>query len=268
MKSERRHELTTNALADWLGGIVATIRPYQTTVLGIVLLAILLGTVGVLLLNQYTGQTAKAWQQIFSPDPTAWSGLAEKQPTTPVGATAGVLSGDACLLEATETRFMNQATANRQLGNAMEFYERVKEKAPTPMLREQAAIGLARALETQGKVDEAITAYEAVESQWPQGAYAEYAAIRVADLRTTATMEFFDKFAHFTPKPSPAGEGGMPNKADLSQPDALPDSPEEPTLKGASAFKQLQEDIDSKKGTASEPASSSSAKPSPAAPKK
>ena len=31
MKSERRHELHTNALADWLAGIIERIRPYQTT---------------------------------------------------------------------------------------------------------------------------------------------------------------------------------------------------------------------------------------------
>ena len=42
MKSERRHELTTNALADWLAGIIERIRPYQTTLLGVVLLAVLL----------------------------------------------------------------------------------------------------------------------------------------------------------------------------------------------------------------------------------
>jgi tetratricopeptide (TPR) repeat protein len=270
MRSERRHELTTNALADWLGGILQWIRPYQTTLLGIVLLAMLLGTVVVLLINQYAGQTAKAWQELFSANQGAWSSLAEKEPTTPVGATAGILSGDTLLADATQQRFVNQALANRQLAAAVEFFERVKEKAPTPQLREQAAFGLARTLETQGKVEEAVKAYKAVQSEWPDGAYADYAAKRVEDLQTTATQEFYDKFAHFAPKPSARDEGGMPSRAGLSQPDALPDAPEEPSVKGASPFKRLQEDIESKKAPASEPASSPSPppKPSPAVPKK
>ena len=42
MKSERRHELQTNALADWIGEAIERIRPYQTTLLGVALLVMLL----------------------------------------------------------------------------------------------------------------------------------------------------------------------------------------------------------------------------------
>ncbi|MGO8688924.1 MAG: tetratricopeptide repeat protein [Thermoguttaceae bacterium] len=267
MKSERRHELTTNVLADWLAGIAERIRPYQTTLLGILLLAILLGTVLVLLINRYVGETAKSWEAVYSGNPGSLSNLAEKEPTTPVGAAAGLLSGDACLREATQQRFVNQAAANQKLSSAVEFYQRVMEKAPTPLAREQAAFGLARTLETQGKVEDAIKAYEALKSQWPDGAYADYAAKRVADLKTTATQEFYDKFAHFLPKPSAADEGGMPSRAGLSR-DALPEAPEEPSVKGPTPFKGLQEDIDAKKGKPTEPTTPSPSKSSPAEPKK
>ena len=44
MKSQRRHELEQNELAQWLGGLIAKLKPYQNFLLG-VLLVLLVGTV-------------------------------------------------------------------------------------------------------------------------------------------------------------------------------------------------------------------------------
>ena len=46
MRSERRHELQTNALADWLGTVIERVQPYQTSLLGVVLLAAMLAVGG------------------------------------------------------------------------------------------------------------------------------------------------------------------------------------------------------------------------------
>ena len=46
MKSEERHKLQQNELADWLGRSYAVIKPYANAILAVVLLAVVVAGLG------------------------------------------------------------------------------------------------------------------------------------------------------------------------------------------------------------------------------
>ena len=257
MKSERRHELTTNALADWLGGIIEWIRPYQTTLLGIVLLATLCAVVVGLLIKRAHDQTAAAWHDLATPNPAAWDNLAKQQPTTPVGCLAGIRAGDQCLLNGWQERYVDQAKANQDLANAVDLYERVQRNASLPLLRERATFGLARALETQGKLVEAAKQYETLKT----GTFADDATKRLKDLQNPETRAFYDHFAQFNPKPPSPDEAPMPTKSDLQR-DSLIEPNSEPVVRDKSPVNEKG----SKDTTTAEPATTPSSKSPPSPP--
>mgnify|MGYP001116933776 CR=1 FL=1 len=65
MKTERRHELQTNVLADWLGRQIEALRPYAGTIAtGVLVLVILL--IGYSIWNTWSaGSAAQAWSEFF-----------------------------------------------------------------------------------------------------------------------------------------------------------------------------------------------------------
>jgi len=103
-------------------------------------------------------------------------------------------------------------------------------------VRERATFGLARAYESlagtrqsQGELDKAMESYEAVVTEWPNGAYAEMAARRLEDLRQEETKSLYDKFAQFEPKPALPDVPGLPGERPSFDLDSLP---EDGTLPG------------------------------------
>ena len=204
MKSERRHELTTNALADWLGGIIEWIRPYQTTLLGIVLLATLWHR-GRRPVDQavHTTRRPRPGSDLATPNPAAWDNLAKQQPTTPVGCLAGIRAGDHCLSKGWQQRFVDQAKANQYLANAVDFYERVQKNASLPLLRERATFGLARTLETQGKLVEAAKQYETLKT----GTYADDADQAIGGLAEAGNQGILRPFRPIQPQAAQSRRG-------------------------------------------------------------
>jgi hypothetical protein len=65
MKTERRHELQTNVLADWLGRQIEAIRPYAGTIVtGVLVIVIVL--IGYSIWNTWSaGSAAIAWSEFF-----------------------------------------------------------------------------------------------------------------------------------------------------------------------------------------------------------
>jgi hypothetical protein len=66
MKSERRHELQTNYLADWLTHKIETIRPYLNMILIAVALVALAAIVGAFVTGEQSTRAAVAWTDYFS----------------------------------------------------------------------------------------------------------------------------------------------------------------------------------------------------------
>lgn len=227
MKSERRHELEKNELADWLADLINTIKPYQNAILAVLILAV--ATVGGYAWwgRQSAAKTADGWDQFyaaFSQGGTAdFDQIAEKYPNTHLGHWAAVIAGDLHLNIGCKLLFINKANANQELRHAVDHYTTVRRQSRREMLLERATYGLARALESQGDLDQAIRRYEDTARTWPDGAYAAAARRRADELKLQTTKQWYDRFAKFDPKPEYTDEPGMPGKYPSFDLDSLPE---------------------------------------------
>ncbi|MGA2031264.1 MAG: hypothetical protein ABSG68_03320 [Thermoguttaceae bacterium] len=227
MKSERRHELQHNELAQWLRDTYQSVQPYQNTVLGIVLLLAVALAVYTWWSGQSAAQAASAWDSfntaLAKGSPGELDALVNQYPHTPVANWSQVMAGDLYLLIGANQLFSNKANANESLSKAVENYQAVRAEAQTPLLRERATFGLARALESQNNLAEAEKYYREVLASWPSGACAGEATDRLADLRRPATKSFYDQFAKYDPKPAYTPETG--GRTPPRFPEQLPDEP-------------------------------------------
>ena len=227
MKSQRRHELEHNALADWLGNTIAAIRPYQNLILGVVLLLALVQRrvlVVVVSIERPDGGCVRCalWEALDKGDVNAIAQVYANFPNAEIGQYAGVIAADLLLDSGCNTRFSNKATANLQLGNAARQYQAVFAQSRDPMIRERAKFGLGRARETLNELDEAKKAYEEVLAGWPNGAYAAAARNRLSDLKRQSISDMYDRFAKFDPKPAFSEEPGIPGKGPEFDPNSIP----------------------------------------------
>jgi hypothetical protein len=219
MKSERRHELQHNELADWLVKSAETIKPYQNLVFAVVVL-VLIGAVGYTIWSRVAlAQTTQAWDEFNANLETGnvakLTQVVEDYPNTTVAHMAALVLADNYLGEGCNRLFVNKATAQQELTKAIELYQTVRQESRSPALLERATFGLARAKESKGDAEhikQAEQLYEDVATQWPNGAYAVAASQRLKDLRRPATKTLYDQFAHFEPMPAFShGPGGQPS---------------------------------------------------------
>lgn len=219
MKSERRHELEKNTLANWLGENADRVKPYANTILGALLVVVLLFLVWTWWSGHSVSASAQAWNELHAAMQKSLStqnaedldAVVEKYPGAKAALWAAVTAGDLRLGFAAESRFSNKAVADDELKAAVENYLYVLDETKDGTLRERAAFGLARAYETQGNVDKAVACYkEQVIQAYPDGVYKAIAQQRLTFLESPAGKEFYTKFAQFKPEPALADEPGTP----------------------------------------------------------
>jgi len=126
MKSELRHKLQRNALADWLVETGQTLKPYQNhlTILAIGVLALLVAYS--VLSHASATRAAQAWEQVDAGlygKPEALAKVAEENRNSPAGQMAAVLAADTYLYEGCELEFRNKAEARDALKKAIQLYE-------------------------------------------------------------------------------------------------------------------------------------------------
>jgi len=223
MKSEERHRLQQNVLAEWLTEVVNTVRPYANAILATVLLVVV-----VLILWRWWQQQSAlasehAWDELYSAanaqDSATLDRVAEQNPGTDAASWAAVLSADIHLAAGTDDLFSNKASASQELRKAIEKYLLVRKESRITALRERATFGLARAYEamggtrqSEGELEKARETYEEVVKNWPDGTYQQAATIRLEDLKSQSTKAFYDKFAQYDPQPSFSTQPGEQNK--------------------------------------------------------
>ncbi len=229
MKSERRHQLEQNELADWLAAKIEAVKPYQNVILGLVLLVVVVTVGYTIYTRQAAGKTAQGWDEFYQAvsdgrlNPADFDDIIEKYPDTTLAHWAGVVVGDLRLAFGCDQLFVNKAGANQELRHAVDHYMRVRQQSRNSMLRERATFGLARAREALGELDAAIKCYQDVDRDWPNGAYAAQAKRRLEDLGRPATKQMYDRFAKFDPKPDYADEPGTPGDRLPFSLDSLPE---------------------------------------------
>ena len=236
MKSERRHELQHNVLADWLASWFEVLKPYQNMIFAAATLLIVLVAAYAWWSRDMAERTTAAWDElntaIDSGNPTLMTKVKDDRPGTTVADMAAVVEGDEHLAAGCDQLFVNKATAQQELAKAIELYSLVREHCQLPSLHERATYGLARAKEAKGDAEglgQALQFYEEV-AKLPNGAYVAAARQRADDLKRTATKQLYDRFALFDPKPAfSPGQGDKPSMDMNSLPDDVPIPMRRPT---------------------------------------
>jgi hypothetical protein len=201
MRSERRHELQHNELAEWLFKAGQRVKPYQNAILAAVVALVVVVAAYTVWSRTSAAKTAAAWTDLAnamdSPNPDdALASVIESHPNTSVAYVAALLSADERLARGCNERFGSKAVSQRELNSAIASYSSVLEQCRTPALRERATYGLARAKEAQGDLAEAKKNYETV-ATWPDGTYASAANQRLDDLKQRETKIMFDDLRNY-----------------------------------------------------------------------
>jgi hypothetical protein len=244
MKSEKRHELETNYLANWLGRTYKRTEPYHRTI-GWAVTAGLVAVAAFVIVSKFLhGGSASAWDQFYTAIGTSNSAeleqIAEDHPGTPVALLGRSISADSRLAEACMQVFTDKASAAQELRKAIDDYTVVINQTREPQLRQRALFGRARAYETlsgtpqgTGELSKAIDDYERLVELAPNGTYSAMANDQLKRLKSQDIKVFYDKFAAYSPKRPVSKEPGPDGKQLPFDSNALPDS------EGQSEFSKL-----------------------------
>jgi hypothetical protein len=246
MKSQRRHDLEKNLLAERLTDWGDRLRPYSKVITATAVAALVVVIVWLVASRYAAAQRQRAWDvytyAMNSADPD-WDALreaAEEHAGTPMGDMAGITWADAELRLATENYFADEDQAQKHLKNAITAYRRLIDKADDATIANRARLGMGRALETEGKAKEAIEFYAAVE-----GPFAAFAKERAEQLRSAATQEAIQWLAtaevpDIQPPLGPGTPGLRPPFGDMNLDPKIPSTQfpgglADPILPGAAA---------------------------------
>jgi hypothetical protein len=225
MKTERRHELQTNVLADSLARWIESAKPYSRAALAIVIAVAAAVFAWGYYSSQATRRQADGWDQFYDAmnarDPReGLSDVVETYAGTPVAQWARVVLADIELDEGTNRQFVDKAGGREQLKKTIEDYLAVLSEGGPPMLLQRATFGLARAREALGeKLAVARKEYESIATNWPDSPFAAAATARAKDLERLDTKNFYDWFVRYEPPRPMAREPGQPG----ARPDFLND---------------------------------------------
>lgn len=269
MKTERRHELQHNVLADTLERWIEAIKPYSRAVLAGVIGAVVLFSVWGYMANQSRDRAAAAWNEYYAammtPDPReTLSSIVSRFPGTPVGQAARAVLADIQLDDGTSRLFSDKASGRDELQKSAEMYQALMLETDDPSLKARATFGLARAHEALGKdLARAAEEYRSIAKNWPQSPYVQEAESRAKSLESAATKGFYDWFAKYErPKPV-ANELGIPG----ARPDFMKDPLEENGFKvpplDTTILPQLTTEGGEKPAEAAEQPTSTPAEPAP-----
>lgn len=237
MKSERRHELQTNKLADWIGHKIEKIVPYSRAILGGIV-AFLVAAIGYTILShQQYAAAGRAWQSyleaIMERDVDSQVADLEDVATREAGSPAAIWAlqtqADLDLDRASRMLFSNRDEALKILDRAQKNYEKIEEEASrNATLLERARFGLGQVFECQGSLEKAKTKYEQVVKAKSSPAYSKLAARRLEAIADPKVADFYAWFEKQKPAPPPprgglnlpgGNLGDLPDRPDLKFPD-------------------------------------------------
>jgi tetratricopeptide (TPR) repeat protein len=201
MKTERRHELQTNTLANSLGEGIGKVRPYTNHIL------LAIGAIVVLLLaltfyrSQAHAKQAKAWEAYFvATTPSESSSKSEQEllrdvvkdfGDTKMADWAKLTIGDDSLNNAAQLIATNKSDARKNINAAIAEYRPLGESSEIPQVRNLANYNLGICYEMLGDSDKAIESYRKV-----NGTLGKLAQARVEALeKNPEVRDFYEWFA-------------------------------------------------------------------------
>jgi len=166
MKSQRRHELKSNELADTLDQVWEFVRQHGSKLLAGVLLGLLAVAVGLYLHRNAARERAQAWQRLYaaisggsSDRPDDLRRMAEQAGDKSLSALAWVHVGDMFLAEYQ----LGEGDRSKAAGQAEQAYQTVIREHPDNTLAKiQAQMNLGVLYESLGRWDEAKKIYQDV----------------------------------------------------------------------------------------------------------
>jgi hypothetical protein len=220
MRTERRHELHTNVLADWLGVQIDRMRPYARMSVAVALGVVVLLGAGLYFRSQSTARQDQQWldyyqamdQMRLENKPEALIALVDSPALqrTPVGYWSACGLGDFYLRDGLNQLFSNRPAALERLKSAKLVYGQVAQQTTYPMLAQRALLDMGSAHEGLNELPEARKAYEKIISTWPGGSFETAAKQRLKELDRKSTPEFYDWFFAMNPQPRGISGPGVP----------------------------------------------------------
>lgn len=223
MKSERRHQLEKNELADRLAsGIESSQSVLPFIVGGVVVLAIV--AVGWGLYSSNSKKKASvAWTEFYfnltRGDADSFVDLASDFPQSPATGWSLQIAGDDYLQRGVMALYTNRTEGEELLKQAIEAYEKVDQSTQNPELRTKSLLGLAEAHESLGDIEQAANLYQQVAKSATQPGIINEANERLAFLTSDAGKKFYDWFGTLDPKP----DAPITLPSDLTLPPMTPD---------------------------------------------
>jgi hypothetical protein len=231
MKSQERHELETNALAKLLAEWGERLAPYSSHILFGIVALVAAVAIWRLSASAWSGGGSEGWDNIATtmveprPDLSSLKTTGEDFKGNPEGELARLLMADSDLYTAGYQFLAEKDDAVKRLASAKETYDELAKGAKDPIIRERAKLGLARAIEMDGNIEEAIAAYKEV-----GGIYKESAEAR-ATMLAEGNAAKYGKWLRDAQGTIPRRPLGLGGPLDFS-PDALPLPPETPPTTG------------------------------------
>jgi predicted negative regulator of RcsB-dependent stress response len=239
MKTERRHDLETNALAGYLGKFIQQVQPYLTVILVGVVVVVGLFALLFYLQKSTTSQQREAWNAynlaIEQPrvDLDVLKQAAEQNAGDPMANWANITWADGQLFQATQRFIQFRSTADENLKKAESAYQSLLNSSADPTVKNRANFGLGRVYEMRNQIDAARQHYLAV-----KGGFSELAEDRIKILEQKRTLRTIEWLAKAEPPPLPAlgeinpGAGGLTPPFKVDEFGATDDAADDQSLLG------------------------------------
>jgi hypothetical protein len=207
MKSEQRHKLQTNQLADTLGHELEYVKPYLKTILGILIAVVAVGFAWAYLSSQQTAKNDAAWTNFFdvvaSPGEEDLDKYVEAYGDTPAGLWAKLAAADMKLNRGSFEMYRDRKEAEVQLDQAKKQFLEVIEAAKNDrMILRRAQLGLASTYEALNSPEEAEPIYEKLAKDSGEDAIGMAAKERLRQMTALADQKWFAWYDKYTPPPS------------------------------------------------------------------
>ena len=244
MKSKRRHELQTNTLADWTGKQIESVKPYTTWIVAGAILVVLAMVVLSIRSSRQTTELTDGADRLAEASSDGFAAVTSNDPlqvedalrqlgrvaadytSTPLAVQAHLAMADIHLRSGQSQMQTNKSAARGHFEKAAEQFEIVIGTTDQSLLKNRATFCLAKCYEWLFKFNKAQQHYAQVGHP-----YLAEAQMRLDDLKRKSTVEFYDKYAQWTPPPptDPGAaqdrypEGGFELDDDRPPPDAAID---------------------------------------------
>lgn len=214
MKTQRRHELQTNILADYIGKHLQQIKPYARHITIGTLLVFVAILAGLYLSNESAKKRGAGWSDYLKAFAVADADTLEEVATIHEGSTAGLWArlsaGEINVIEGTDRLFRDREEAEKTLKDARKQFRAVeKDAGGNAELLERARFGLAQVHESLSEVKEAREYYGGVAESSPDSALGKLAKLRFDRLSDKSVERWYHWFERQEPAPPP-------EQADLS----------------------------------------------------